>query len=811
MNFSAIFIYRPVATSLLTLAIALAGMLAFLNLPVASIPQVDYPTIVVQTSLPGASAETMAATVATPLERALGHIAGITEMTSASSQGATHVTLQFDPDRDIYGAGRDVQAAINSAASLLPTGMPTRPGYRRENPADSPIMIIALTSDTLDRVQIYDIATTLLAPKLSQITGISQVQVSGAALKAVRLELNPDALSKYGLGLEDVRNTISQGNVNRPKGVLENDRQRWQIQANDQARTAEDYKQMIVSYRNHAPVRIGDLGEAIDSIEDLRNIGLKNGKLAVLLMLKKQPSANVIATVDQITALLPELKASIPDSIEMSPVQDHSRMIRASIREVELSLAGSVILVMMVVLLFLRDMRSTLIPLISLPVSLLAACMVMYFCRYSLNNLTVMALIIATGFVVDDAIVVVENCRRHIEAGMQPFKAALRAAQEVGFTVLAMSLSLVAVFVPILLMGGVVGRMFREFAVTLSIAVLVSLLISLTTTPMLCARWLRKDNPPPGGFFRLVARGINGMQSYYESTLTLALEHRRIILAILLAAIAMNVFLYNIINKGFFPTQDTGRLNGSLLTDQNASFYATQKKLYQFSELIKQDPAVRDVVGYAGGGVYNSTAYLNVTLFSHDERPPIDQVMERLRQRFARIPGARLFLFPDQELRIGGRPPAGLFEYALQSDDLDLLQAWTPKIVAALAKLPELKDVNSNLQDKGQRIDLQVNREMALRYGVTQAMIDASLYDAFGQRQVSVIYNPLNQNKVVMELAPEYWQSSDILDKLYISVPGALQADGALAPARQVPLSAVAAFAPANMPLRINHQGQFAT
>ncbi len=808
MNMSALFIYRPVATSLLTLAIALAGSLAFLNLPVASLPQVDFPTITVQAQLPGASAETMAATVATPLERALGHIAGISEMTSTSTLGSTRVTLQFDLDRDIYGAGRDVQAAINAAASLLPTSLPNRPSYRRDNPADSPILILALTSESLSRGQMYDVASTILAQKISQITGISQVQVGGAALPAVRVELNPNALSKYGIGLEDVRNTISLTNVNRPKGVMESGNERWQIQANDQARKAEDYLPLIVNYRNNAPVRISDLGEVVDSVEDLRNTGLKNGKPSVLLILKKQPAANVIETVDEVKALLPELRAAIPNTIDLSVVVDRSLTIRASINEVEHSLLIAIVLVVLVVLLFLRDLRSTLIPVVSVPVSLLGACLVMYFCRYSLNNLSLMALTIATGFVVDDAIVVVENSRRHIEKGMPPFKASLLAAGEVGFTVLAMSVSLVAVFIPILLMGGVPGRIFREFAVTLSASVLVSLLISLTVTPMLCARWLGKENPHPGRFFQGIGLAFDWMQAFYERSLRWSLRHGRIMLLILFGTIALNFHLYAVIEKGFFPTQDGGRLNGGIQVDQGTSFWALQKKLFQFADLLQQDQAVSNVVGFAGS---SNSAEIYVVLKPHKERGSIDQVMERLRTRLDRIPGARMHLYPAQELRIGGRPSSGLFDFALQSDDLDLLREWTPKVLAALSRLPELKDVNTNQQDKGQQIGLVVNREMATRYGVSQAMIDASLNDAFGQRQVSVIYNSLNQYRVVMELAPEYWQSPETLKQLHISVPGIAKTTGGPAVPLQVPLSSVASFAPTNTPLSVNHQGQFAT
>ncbi|MEQ1528088.1 MAG: multidrug efflux RND transporter permease subunit [Methylococcales bacterium] len=810
MNLSALFIYRPVATTLLMLAIALLGALAFMHLPVASLPQVDFPSINVQAQLPGASAETMAATVATPLERALGRIAGITEMTSTSSQGTTRITLQFDLDRDINGAARDVQAAINAAASMLPTGMPNRPSYRRDNPADSPILILALTSDTLSRGQMYDVASTILAQKLAQIPGIGQVLIGGAALPAVRVELNPHALSQYGLGLEDVRNAITQANVNRPKGVLESETQRWQIQANDQVRTAKDYLPLIVNYRNAAPVRIADLGNVVDSVEDLRNTGLKNGKPSVLLILRKQPVANVIETVDQVQALLPQLRALIPAAIDLSVAVDRSLTIRASIKEVEHTLLLSIALVILVVLLFLRNWRSTLVPVIAVPISLLGACAVLYLCGYSLNNLTLMALTIATGFVVDDAIVVLENCSRHIENGMQPFRAGLLAAKEVGFTVLAMSVSLVAVFLPILLMGGVVGRLFREFAVTLSAAVLVSLLVSLTITPMLCARWLRKESPEHGRFYLSIGKLLAWLQTAYERSLLWALRHGRIMMMLLTATIALNIYLYIVIDKGFFPQQDGGRLNGGIQIDQGSSFAVLQKKLFEFSALLQQEPAVQTVVGFAGSQQSGNNANLFVMLKPHNERSSIDEVMERLRAKLGRIPGATLRLYPAQELRIGGRPSNSSFDYALQADDLEMLREWTPKVVSALSKLPQLTDVSAGAEHNAQQIGIQVDRDMAARYGVTQTMIDASLNNAFGQRQVSVIYNPLNQYRVVMELAPEYWQSPEVLQQIYISVPQQPLPADRQPIARQIPLSAIAGFAPTNASLQVNHQGQFA-
>lgn len=811
MSFSGIFIHRPVATTLLTIAIALVGILAFMNLPVSSLPQVDFPTINVQAQLPGASAETMAATVATPLERALGRIAGLTEITSSSSQGSSQITLQFDLNRDINGACRDVQAAINAAASMLPSGMPNRPTYRRDNPSDSPILILSLTSDSLSRGQMYDVASTTLLQKISQLPGIGQVQIGGAALPAVRVELNPNTLKQYGIGLEDVRNTITQTNVIRPKGVLESGDQRWQIQANDQARKAEDYLPLIVSYRNGAPVRIADLGEAVDSVEDLRNTGQKNGKPAVLLILRKQPLANVIQTVDEVVAMLPQLRAMIPGSIELSVVIDRSLAIRASIQEVEHSMLIAIGLVILVVLLFLRDLRSTLVPIVAVPVSLLGACAAMYIFEFSLNNLTLMALTISTGFVVDDAIVVLENTRRYIEAGMKPFKAALLAAKEVSFTVLAMSISLVAVFLPILLMGGVVGRLFREFAVTLSAAVMLSLLISLTVTPMLCSRWLHRESDSPHGMvFSAIGRAFDWLQSGYQHSLRWALTHSRLMMVILLATIGLNFYLYGAIDKGFFPSQDGGRLLGEIRSDQGSSFDALKRRFQEFSELLRQDPAVATVAGFGGSGSGVNSARVFVVLKPHDQREPIEIVMRRLQERVKRMPGASLHMFPAQELRIGGRPSFGSYDYALQSDDLQLLREWLPKVQAALAKLPELNDVSNNQQDKGQQLGVLVDRDLASRYGVTQAMIDTSLNNAFGQRQVSVIYNPLNQYRVVMELAPEYWQSPESLKQVYISVPARRLATGEQMPAQQVPLSSIASFGPTNAVLSVDHLGQFA-
>lgn len=808
MNFSALFIRRPVATTLLTIGLALAGVIAFLQLPVAPLPQVDFPTISVSAGLPGASPETMAATIATPLERALGRIAGITEMTSASSVGTTGITLQFDLDRDIDGAARDVQAAINAASSLLPANLPSRPRYRKVNPSDFSILILSLTSDVLGRGQMYDAASTILAQKIAQIEGIGQVRVGGSSLPAVRVELNPNMLAKYKLSLEDVRKTIAAANVNRPKGAIDQNGRHWQIQANDQAKRAEDYNPLVVAYRNGAPIRIADLGEAVDSVEDLRNAGVRNGQNAVLLLLYKQPGSNTIETIERVKSRLPQLRALLPAAMHLSVSVDKSITIRASVDEVEHSLLIAIALVIMVILLFLRKPRSALIPIIAVPVSLLGACAVMYLCGYSLDNLSLMALTIATGFVVDDAIVVLENISRHIEKGLSPFQAALRGSREVGFTVVSMSLSLIAVFIPILLMGGIVGRLFREFAVTLSAAVLVSLVVSLTVTPMLCARWLKPEQPCRAGrLSRNLERLFASVHGGYRTSLRWALRHAPLTLLILLICIALNVYLYVIVPKGFFPLQDNGRLAGSIQADQSISFQAMQKKLLDFAAILKNDPDVTSVVGFAGGESSNTGRIFTVLKEPEQRRDSIDEITKRLRKKLSSEPGASLFLQPIQDLRIGGRSSAAMYQFTLQTENLADLREWTPKIVTALQAKSKLVDVNTDQQDKGQQVSLQVDRDKAARYGVSQAAIDTALNNAFGQRQVSVIYNPLNQYHVIMELAPEYWQSPRILNQLYVSPAGGVAGQTATT---QIPLAALASFKPGNTPLTVNHQGQFA-
>ncbi len=801
MNFSALFIRRPVATTLLTLAILLAGILALRLLPVSPLPQVDFPTISVSAKLPGASPETMAATVATPLERSLGRIAGVTEITSSSSLGSTSITLQFDLNRDINGAARDVQGAINAARALLPTGMPSNPTYRKVNPADAPIMIIALTSDSLTRGQMYDAADTIIGQKLSQVDGIGNVTVGGGSQPAVRVELNPLQLGHYGISLETVRAAITSTNANRPKGSLEDDQKHWQIQANDQAKLARDYLPLIVSYKNGTAVRISDIAEVKDSVVDVRNAGLLGNQPAVMLILYRQPGANIIETVDRVKALMPQLRASIPAAINMQVVMDRTPTIRASLKEVEFSLFVSVALVVLVVFLFLRNARATAISAISVPVSLVGTFSVMYLAGFSLNNLSLMALTIATGFVVDDTIVVLENISRHIEDGMRPMQAALQGAREVGFTVLSISISLIAVFIPILLMGGIIGRLFREFAVTLSVAILVSLVISLTTTPMLCALWLKpREEQTKGRVFMFSERFFNIVQSAYGRSLKWALRHGPLMMLVLFVTIAFNIYLYIVVPKGFFPQQDTGRLMGSIRADQSISFQAMQQKLQRFITVVGSDPAVDQAIGFTGGGQRN-TANMFVSLKPLSERKESsDQVIARLRKTLSDEAGATLYLQSVQDIRVGGRASSAQYQYSLQGDNLDELRDWTPKVQQALSKLPMLADVNTDQEVKGLQTSIVFDRNAMARLGLTQQQVDSVLNDAFGQRQVSTIYNELNQYRVVMEVAPEFWQSPEGLRNIYLQTPGGTS----------TPLSAIARWEPTNTALSVNHQSQFA-
>ncbi|CNL02900.1 multidrug efflux RND transporter permease subunit MdtC [Yersinia proxima] len=797
MKFFALFIQRPVATTLLTLAITLSGVIGFSLLPVSPLPQVDYPVIMVSASMPGADPETMASSIATPLERALGRIAGVNEMTSTSSLGSTRIILQFDLSRDINGAARDVQAALNAAQSLLPSGMPNRPTYRKMNPSDAPIMIMTLTSDTFSQGQLYDFASTQLAQKIAQTEGVSDVSVGGSSLPAVRVELNPSALFNQGVSLDAVRQAISAANVRRPQGSIDSSEQHWQVQANDEIKTAEGYRPLIIHYNNGSPVRLQDVANIKDSVQDVRNAGMSDGKPAVLLVISREPGANIIATVDRIRAELPALRASIPASIELNIAQDRSPTIRASLDEVERSLVIAVALVILVVFLFLRSGRATLIPAVAVPVSLIGTFTAMYLCGFSLNNLSLMALTIATGFVVDDAIVVLENISRHLEAGVKPMVAALRGVREVGFTVLSMSISLVAVFIPLLLMEGLPGRLFREFAVTLSVAIGISLVISLTLTPMMCAHLLRAQPAGKQQRIRGFGKVLLAIQQGYGRSLNWVLGHTRWVMVVLLSTIALNVWLYISIPKTFFPEQDTGRMMGFIQADQSISFQAMQQKLKDFMKIVSADPAVDNVTGFTGGSRTNSGSMF-ISLKPLSERSETaQQVITRLRGKLAKEPGASLFLSPVQDIRVGGRQSNASYQFTLLADDLAALREWEPKVRAALSKLPELADVNSDQQDKGSEVALTYDRETMARLGIDVSDANALLNNAFGQRQISTIYQPLNQYKVVMEVAPQYTQDVSSLDKMFV-----INSAG-----QSIPLSYFAQWRPANAPLSVNHQG----
>ncbi|EKN6260539.1 multidrug efflux RND transporter permease subunit MdtC [Yersinia enterocolitica] len=797
MKFFALFIQRPVATTLLTLAITLSGVIGFSLLPVSPLPQVDYPVIMVSASMPGADPETMASSIATPLERALGRIAGVNEMTSTSSLGSTRIILQFDLSRDINGAARDVQAALNAAQSLLPSGMPNRPTYRKMNPSDAPIMIMTLTSDTFSQGQLYDFASTQLAQKIAQTEGVSDVSVGGSSLPAVRVELNPSALFNQGVSLDAVRQAISAANVRRPQGSIDSSEQHWQVQANDEIKTAEGYRPLIIHYNNGSPVRLQDVANIVDSVQDVRNAGMSDGKPAVLLVISREPGANIIATVDRIRAELPALRASIPASIELNIAQDRSPTIRASLDEVERSLVIAVALVILVVFLFLRSGRATLIPAVAVPVSLIGTFTAMYLCGFSLNNLSLMALTIATGFVVDDAIVVLENISRHLEAGVKPMIAALRGVREVGFTVLSMSISLVAVFIPLLLMEGLPGRLFREFAVTLSVAIGISLVISLTLTPMMCAHLLRAQPAGKQQRIRGFGKVLLAIQQGYGRSLNWVLGHTRWVMVVLLSTIALNVWLYISIPKTFFPEQDTGRMMGFIQADQSISFQAMQQKLKDFMKIVSADPAVDNVTGFTGGSRTNSGSMF-ISLKPLSERSETaQQVITRLRGKLAKEPGASLFLSPVQDIRVGGRQSNASYQFTLLADDLAALREWEPKVRAALSKLPELADVNSDQQDKGSEVALTYDRETMARLGIDVSDANALLNNAFGQRQISTIYQPLNQYKVVMEVAPQYTQDVSSLDKMFV-----INSAG-----QSIPLSYFAKWQPANAPLSVNHQG----
>jgi multidrug efflux pump len=808
MNFSAIFIRKPVATMLLVIAITLAGAIAFRVLPVSPLPQVDFPTLSVNASLPGASPETMASSVATPLERQFGRIAGVTEMTSSSSLGSTSITLQFDLDRNIDAAGRDVLAAINAARGQLPANLPTNPNYRKVNPGDFPIIILSLTSGTYDQGQMYDVASTILQQKLSQIQGVGQVGIGGSSLPGVRVELDPGALIHYGIGLEAVRTMLGSVNINQPKGYIADKEHAWTIFTTDQLFKAKYYRPLVAAYHKGAAVRLSDLGDVIDSVEDVRNAALSNGRPSVLLFVKRQPGANIIDTVDRVKAILPWLKAAIPQGITIAIMMDQTVTIRAAVHDVERTMLISIILVILVVFVFLRSPRTTFIPSVVVPVSLIGTFGIMYLCGYSLDNLSLMALTISTGFVVDDAIVVIENITRYIEQGITPLLAAMRGAREIGFTVFSMSTSLIAVFIPILLMNGIVGRLFREFAVTLSAAIAVSLLVSLTATPMMCAKMLKPhEEDKHGRLYRATEGVFNAVLRLYSVTLAWMLHHARFTMALLFATIALNVVLVMKVPKGFFPQQDNGRMMGGIQGSQDISFQAMKQKEEQLVKAVASDPAVASVDGFTGGGGGGpgggdsiNTGRAFVMLKPIEERQvSVDQVINRLSRKLSSVPGATLFLQAGQDLRIGGRSGNAQYQYTLSADDLQELNEWSPRVLQALRGLPQITEVNTDQQNHGLSASVVYDRATASRLGISSQMIDNTLYDAFGQRQVSTIYTPLNQYHVVMEVAPHFWQDPSTLNQIYVrSNTG-----------QQVPLSAFTRFSRNSTPLSVNHQSQF--
>ena len=810
MSVSSPFIKRPVGTSLLTVGVLLAGILAFQFLPVAPLPQVDFPVISVSASLPGASPETMASAVATPLEREFGRIAGVNQMTSTSQIGSTGITLQFDLDRNIDAAGRDVQAAINAARSQLPSYLPGNPTYRKVNPADAPVLILALTSDTITLPQMYDAADSVLSQKLAQVDGVGQVFVGGGARPAVRAEVNPNLLNKIGLGLDAVRTALGSANANRPKGEVANAVNAWAITDNDQVKQADQYKPLVVGYKNGAAIRLGDVANVVDSVEDTHVIGLegnanepvKTGKPAVLIIIFRQPGANIIQTVDNVYALLPELASSISPAIHISSVMDRTTTIRASVRDIEITLLISVVLVILVVFAFLRTVRATIIPSIAVPLSLIGTFAVMYLCGYSLDNLSLMALAVVTGFVVDDAIVVLENITRHLEAGMTPVAAAFRGAREIGFTVLSMSTSLVAVFIPILMMGGIVGRLFREFAVVLSAAIGVSLLVSLSTTPMMCAQILRPPKEEHHNFlYRFFEWIFNFLLKIYRVALTRVMRHQLITLGVAVLIFLGTIALYFKIPWGFFPQQDTGRVFGSAIADQDISFTAMKEKMEQFVSIVMKDRNVQTIVGFAGGNTAKNQARMFITLKPKGKERSItaDQFIGEMRRKLAAVPGATLFMQSQQDLTIGGRLGNAQYQYTLQGENLKELSDWAQRLMQELRGLKELRDVNSDQQDRGLDAEVIIDRDTASRLGISPQDIDNALYDAFGQRQVSTIYRQLNQYHVVMEVDPQYQTTPAALESVYVH-----SSNGQL-----VPLSAIAHFGPANTSLQVNHQGQF--
>ncbi len=800
-NFSAPFIKRPVATSLVTLAILLAGAIAFRFLPVAPLPQVDLPTIGVGAGLPGASPETMASSVATPLERQFGRIAGVTQMTSSSSLGNTGITLQFDLNRDINAAARDVEAAINAARSQLPADLPSQPSYRKVNSADSPVILLAVTSDTIPSGQIYDAADSILAQKIAQVEGVGQVFTWGSSRPAVRVQANPQLLNSYGISLETVRKALQAANSNLAKGSVSNDGRTWSISDTDQLFKAYEYEPLIVAGHPGAAVRLVDVASVTDSVEDIRNLGITNGKPGVIIAIFRQPGANMIETADRVKATLPWLRASVSPALNISVIIDRTLVIRASVHEVERTMLISIGLVILVVFAFLRNYRATVIPSVAVPLSLIGTFGVMYLCGYSLDNLSLMALTISTGFVVDDAIVVIENIARHMEGGMGAMHATIKGSSEIGFTVLSMSLSLIAVFIPILMMGGIVGRLFREFAVVLSTAIIVSLFVSLTTTPMLCSRFLKHDHKKKHGFFyRFSENSFNRMLRGYDFSLRWVLRHQPLILGITIFTAFLSVQMFRIVNKGFFPQQDTGRINGFIQADQDTSFTEMAKKMRAFTDIVRADPAVDTVTSFTGGGNGTSSARMFAQLKPLEERKiSADQIIARLRGKTSKIPGASMFLSAVQDVSVGGRFGGAQYQYTLQADKLDDLYHWAPIVMERLKQIPELRDINSDQQNKGLQSYLAIDRDTAGRLGISVQDIDNTLGDAFGQRQVSNIYKGLNQYHVVLEVASEFQQNPQALDLIYVpSKSGKL-----------VPLSSFAHYEPSNTSLSVNHQGIF--
>ncbi|WP_434681801.1 multidrug efflux RND transporter permease subunit [Pseudomonas sp. R1-18] len=804
MNLSAPFIRRPVATVLLSLAILLLGAVSFRLLPVAPLPNMDFPVIVVSASLPGASPEIMASSVATPLERSLGTIAGISSMSSSSSQGSTRVILQFDLDRDINGAAREVQAAINASRNLLPSGMRSMPTYKKVNPSQAPIMVLALTSEVLEKGQLYDLASTILSQSLSQVSGVGEVQIGGSSLPAVRIELEPHMLDQYGVSLDDVRTAITNTNVRRPKGSVENAEHNWQVQANDQLEKAADYAPLIIRYQDGAALRLKDVAKVSDAVENRYNSGFFNDRSAVLLVINRQAGANIIETVAQIKAQLPALQAVLPASVRLDLAMDRSPVITATLHEAEMTLLIAVVLVVMVVFLFLGSFRASLIPTLAVPVSLVGTFAVMYLCGFSLNNLSLMALILATGLVVDDAIVVLENISRHIDDGVDPMTAAFRGAKEVGFTLLSMNVSLVAVFISILFMGGLVESLFREFSITLSVAIVVSLVVSLTLTPMLCARWLKPHGGEQNAFQRWSQRANDRMVSGYDRSLGWVLRHPRLTLLSLLVTIAVNIALYVVVPKTFLPQQDTGQLMGFVRGDDGLSFKVMQPKMEIFRRAILADPAVESVAGFIGGSGGTNNAFLIVRLKPIGERKlAAEKVVERLRKNLPHVPGGRLFLAPDQDLQLGGgrEQTSSQYQYILQSGDLTQLREWYPKVVAALKAVPQLTAIDAREGRGAQQVTLVVDRDAAKRLGIDMSMVTTVLNNAYSQRQVSTIYDTLNQYQVVMEVNPKYAQDPVTLQQVQV-----ITADGA-----RVPLSSIAHYERSLENDRVSHDGQFAS